>query len=36
MEAKEKEEEQKKINGDYTQDELWTINLPRGWLNGYL
>lgn len=20
----------------YTQDELWTINLPKGWLNGYL
>lgn len=36
IEAKEKQEEDRKLNGDFTKDELWTLNLPRGWLNGYL
>ena len=36
-EAKEKYEEDLKWWGPrYTKDEIWTINLPRGWLKGYV
>jgi hypothetical protein len=36
-EAKEKYEEDLKWWGKhYTKDEIWTINLPRGWMKGYL
>jgi hypothetical protein len=36
-EAKEKYEEDLKWWGKhYTKDEIWTINLPRGWLKGYM
>ena len=36
-EAKEKYEEDLKWWGKhYTDDEIWTINLPRDWLNGYI
>jgi len=36
-EAKEKYDEDLKWWGKhYTNDEIWTINLPRGWMSGYV